>query len=180
MAEAGAALAPIAIQGVGALMSAGGNAKQGQDNAQIAEYNAKVAEQDAQQVTAQGAELARRSLVNSSKFVGAGMANYGASGVANDGSAQWVLRNSAAQGELNALTIKNNADVRATAFNNTAQLDHMRAANDVQAGNINAASSILTGASRIAGMTMGGGGGYSGGGGGGAYNSAMYDGMGSD
>lgn len=126
----------------GATLKAAGSIYQGNSDANIAQYNEQIADQNATLVTQQGQEEARRSLVNSRKFIGQEEAGYGASGVSG-GSAQWVMRASAAQGELNALTIQNNADVKAQAYRNEANLDQFRAQNMRMKGYAGAASAVL-------------------------------------
>ena len=131
-----------------------GSISQGNSNANVADYNADVAGANASTVTQQGAEEARRSLVNTRKFEGQEGAAYGASGVSG-GSAQDVMRSTAAQGALNALTITNNAAIKATSYTNEANLDTYRAGNDQMAGYLGAASALTKG------LSGGGGGGGS-------------------
>lgn len=133
-----------AVDLAGAALAANGSLYQAQANSQIAIYNAKLADQNADQVIAMGTENARRSLIKSSKMIAAGRAAYGAAGVSG-GSVQDVLRAGAAQGELDALTIKYNAEVKATALRNEANLDRYKAANQTVAGDYNAAGDILKG-----------------------------------
>lgn len=133
-----------AVDLAGAAVAANGSIEQARANAEIAKYNATVADQNADQVTAMGAENARRSLVNSSKMVAAGKAAYGAAGVSG-GSVQDVLRAGAAKGELDALTIKYNAEVKANAYRNEANLDRYKAENQFVSGGSNAAGDILKG-----------------------------------
>lgn len=133
----------------GAGLAAYGAYSQGQDNAYIARYNAQIADQSAAQVTAMGQEDARRSLVNSYKVLSGGKAAYGASGVSG-GSTNDVLRAGASQGELNALTIQYNANVKANAFTNEGNLDRYRAGNDETAGDVGAASDVLKGVGTVA------------------------------
>ncbi len=131
-----------------------GDLYQGQSNANIANYNAQIADQDSALVQAQGAEDARRSLVNSRKMVSAGVASYGASGVSG-GSVHDVLRAGAAQGELDALTIKYNADVKSNAYANESALDRYRAQNYEKAGELNAVGAVLGGIGSVAKMAAG-------------------------
>jgi hypothetical protein len=133
----------------GSLLAANSSIEQAKANSEIAKYNAKIADQNADQVTQMGEENARRSLINSAKMIAAGRASYGAAGVSG-GSVQDVLRAGAAQGELDALTIKYNAEVKATAFRNEANLDRYKAENQTVAGNANAAGDILKGAASFA------------------------------
>lgn len=136
-------------------LSAVGDIRQGNANANVSEYNAAVADQNAGIVLAQGAEQERRARIQASRAIGGEQAAYGASGVTSEGSATDVLRNSAANAELNALTIRNSADIKATALKNEAALDHYRASNDRVAGYMNAASDLIGGGSKMAMMSGG-------------------------
>lgn len=148
-------MAAAAMAG-GAAIGAVGSIGQGNANGNVADYNAQIANQNAATVEAQGAEQERRSLVNSNKVLGQEGAAYGASGVGSTGSAMDVMRNSAANGELNALTIKNQADVKATAYANEAALDQFRGSNDRTAGYLNAAAGLLGAGGKIASLSSGG------------------------
>lgn len=149
--------AAVAFAGKG--LAALGDLRQGNANANISEYNAQVANQNAGIVQAQGAEQERRARVQASKVMGGMSAAYGASGVGPTGSAMDVMRNSAANAELNALTIRNASDIKATALRNEAALDYYRAGNDRVAGYMNAASDLIAGGSKMSMMTSSGGGG---------------------
>lgn len=148
-----------AAAAAGAGLNAVGAIQQGNSNANVASYNAAIANQNAAIVQAQGAEQERLSRIQSGKAIGGEQASYGASGVTGDGSAMDVIRNSAANAELNALTIKNNSDIKATALKNEAALDYYRASNDQVAGYMNAASDLIGGTGKV--MSMSGGGGKS-------------------
>lgn len=138
-----------AAMAAGTALSAVGPINQGNADAGVANYNADMADQNAQITTAQGEEQARRSLVQSRKMIGSEGAAYGASGVSG-GSAEWVMRNSAAQGELNALTIKNNAAIKSSAYSNEAALDRFRGTNAETAGYIKASAALLGGGGKMA------------------------------
>lgn len=148
------AVAAVAAMAAGSGLSAIGSIYQGQANENVAKFNAQVANQNAESVIGQGKELARRALVNSRKMLGAERAGFAAAGVTQTGSAQWVMRNSAAQGELDALTIQNNAATKAIAFKNEAMLDTQRGRTAKTAGQLGAASELLHGVSSIAKMGM--------------------------
>lgn len=126
----------------GGFLSANASQYQAQVNSQISNYNAQVADQNAAQVIQMGEENARRSLIASSKVIASGRAAYGAAGVSG-GSMQDVLRAGAAQGEMDALTIKYNAEVKANAFRNQANLDRYKAQNQTVAGEYNSAGDII-------------------------------------
>lgn len=145
-----------ALTGIGGMLSASGAEFQGDANAGVAEYNSATAYQNASEVYAMGKEQARRSLIQSGKMIGAEGAAYGASGVTSDGSAQWVMRNSAAQGELNALTIMSNSTNKAIALNNEGALDQYRADNAQHAGDLGAFSALIGAGGSAASMAGGG------------------------
>lgn len=145
-----------AAQGIGAPISAMGSLYQGNANASTSNYNATVAANNAITVEQQGAEAERRAQVQGSKTLGTMTAAYGASGVTG-GSAIDVMRSSAANSELNALTIKNQADIKATALDNEAALDHYRANNDQISGQMGAFTSFIAGANNMVSQSGGGG-----------------------
>lgn len=151
------AAAAAGLTGIGSVMKIVGDQRQAKMDSQMAEYNATVADQNAQQVMAQANENARRSLVNSNKVMGAQQAGFGASGVSG-GSVLDVLQDTASKGALDALTIKNEGMVKATAYRNESSLDRYRASNYIDSGNIAAVGDAVGGGSKLAGMGSGGGG----------------------
>lgn len=146
-----------AVMAAGTAMQAVGAIHQGNANAAISEYNANVANNSAAIVQQQGAEQERLARISASKQIGMMTASYGASGVTGDGSAEDVIRNSAANAELNALTLKSNTDIKATALKNEASLDYYRANNDRVSGYFNAFAGALGGGGKIAMMSKTGG-----------------------
>lgn len=158
-------MAAIAAAGGGAV-SAASAIQQGQDAVAISRYNYNNDVNSANLAVQQGNEESRRSLVNSNKVIGQGEAAAGASGITTSGSALNVIGNSAAQGELNALTIQHQAALKAYGFANQAILEPFKQ----QIANTNAqmgAAGALIGASAKAYSYSGSGGsgGDSGGGG---------------
>lgn len=111
-----------AIATAGSAVSAIGSIVQGQAASDAAGFNAQVAEQNATMTRQQGAEDERRFRVSAKKHLGDMRANYGASGIQLDGSALAILEESAATAELDALTIKHGANVRARAYEQEADL----------------------------------------------------------
>lgn len=148
MAEA----ASVAGKALGAV----GDIRQGNSNANLADYNAQVANQNAALILNQGAEQERRARLQASKVIGGMRAAYGASGVTADGSAADVIRSSAANAELNALTIRNGAQIKATALQNEASLDYYRASNDRVSGYLGASGDLIGGAGKAVAMSSGG------------------------
>ena len=143
------------MQLAGGMVSAGGNLYQGNAKGNLDDYNARIANNNANIVETQAQEAARRSLVKSSMVIGAGRAGYGASGVTADGSALDVLGASAANAALDAITIRNQGDIRATAYRNQATLDTFAGNNARVAGQISAVGSLLGAGSSMAGSTLG-------------------------
>lgn len=159
------AAAAAIMQGAGAGMQVIGSLRQAQMNSQMSEYNATVAEQNVQLVTQQANENARRALVNSNKVGGAEAAGFGASGVSGT-SALAVLQDTAAKGELDALTIKQQGAIKAAGYQNEANLDQYRASNELVSGDINAmGGGMASGGKMISDYSSGRGGGMYGGGG---------------
>lgn len=141
MADAAAAGSKI----VGTGLAIAGPLIQGQQEKSLADYNASVAYQNEATVKAQGEENARQSLVQTSKLIGSDAAAFGGQGGFGV-SAQAVLRNSAAQGELSSLTIKNNADIKAAGFANEGALQTYRGNAAELAGYMKALSAGIKGA----------------------------------
>jgi hypothetical protein len=142
------ASAAMGLQALGTGVQLIGNKVQADAEIEVANYNADTALREALQTEEQGAELERRSRVESGKALGAAEAAYGASGVSGV-SAQAVLRNSAAQGELDALTIKHSADLKAYALRRGAGLDKMRAGNIEKALMWQQIGTVVGGASKM-------------------------------
>jgi hypothetical protein len=138
------AAAALAGQAAGAIFGVAGNLIEGEQKKAVDNYNASIAFDNANQTIAAGNEEARRSLVNSGKAIGGEQAAYSASGVASDGSALWVLRDSAAKGALDAMTIKRNAATKANNYFNEGMMDRQRGEQASAAGEWGAASSFLS------------------------------------
>jgi hypothetical protein len=141
---------PLSMMAVGTMVAgaatsayaANQNAKAQRDsdvfNAGIAEQEAVVAREQA----GQAAELQRRE---SRKVIGSMRANAGASGL-TDGSMFDVLEESASMAELDRQTILYQGELKARGYQNTAALDRASGRNAIQQGQLQSASSILTGA----------------------------------
>lgn len=128
MAEAAAGVVSGGLSTVGPII-------QGNQEKAMADFNATAAGQQASEVTAQGEENAKQSLLNSNKMIGAEESGYSAAGVTGV-SASSVIRASASQGALNALTIINNADIKAVGYTNQAALDTYKGYADQLAGDV--------------------------------------------
>ena len=137
------ALAGVAIGAMGALKSA--DAK-----AQSAKYNGQIAEQNAQIATQQGEAAAQMQQRDAERRMGSAMAAYGASGVSVDsGSPADVLADSARMAELDNLTIRYNASLRAAGYQNQVSLDRSEQANATTSGYLNATGAVVGGLGKM-------------------------------
>ena len=145
------------VLAAGAVVSAVGAIRKGQAEAGAANYNAAIMRQNADVAMSQS-DAADQMLSRRAEGVqGAAIAAYGASGVTSDsGSAVDVLASSARNASLDQLTSRYNYKLKALGFLDQAGLDSANAQNSMQAGYLNATSSILRGASSM--YSMGGGG----------------------
>ena len=164
----GVALAPLAlVAGIGgaALSAAGsiesGNATQEADSyqAQVAANNAKLAQQQGKLDIQSGEIAAVNQGLKTKAAVGQEKAAQGSSGIdVNTGSAVAVRAGTASTGMLDALTIRSNAAKKSysdevQAQSDTAQgvLDTFAGEQAQTAGDIGAATSLLSGASTVGG-----------------------------
>ncbi|MBD1412793.1 hypothetical protein NUJ30_08765 [Burkholderia contaminans] len=154
----------IAMTAVSAGVAAYGAIKQGQAQsaalqyqAQVAANNQKIANQYAQQAIADGENKVAAKQQQTAQMIGAQRAAMAANGIDLDsGSPLRLQQDTAKLGNVDALTIRNNAareaygyQVQGLSYGQQAQLDEAGASNAVTAGNLNAFSSIIGGASSI-------------------------------
>ncbi len=107
----------------GQVLGAFGTSVAGESEKKSQDYNAGVALQNADLTRQQTVEDARRQRVMARKVIGDARANYGASGIGLQGSALDILGESAANAELDALTIEHNGENRARMYESEAQQD---------------------------------------------------------
>lgn len=134
---------PVVLLAASAAISAVGSIRQAQATAAAANYNAQVADRNATVARQQAAadEVRQRSV--NSRRLGSIRAAYGASGVTMEGTPLEVLEDSAAQAELDALTIRYKGELAAIGANDEATLQRSRAKNARAEGNISAAGTLL-------------------------------------
>ena len=77
------------------------------------------------------------------------LAGYGASGVTLEGTPLDVLEESAANAELDALTIRHQGELAARGYENTATLDTFAASGARTGGYISAVDELLTGGAKL-------------------------------
>lgn len=148
----------LVATGIGGLVQAVGAQSQAKAAAQTANYNASVANVNAQQAKNNatlaanaGEEQAAIQSQKTKAAVGSIVANQAAGGIdVNSGSALDVRESATELGSLDALTIRSNAakeaygyQTQANSFSQQAGLDTASAKNDIAAGNINTASTLL-------------------------------------
>lgn len=136
---------PLILKGLGIALPVFGKFQEARAARAAAEYNARMAEMNAIQAEQQAAAEEDRQRRLSYKQLSAMRAGYGAAGVSIEGSPLDVLEESAANAELDALTIRHAGQVRATAFRQEAALERMRGRAEYRAGLLGAASSLLSG-----------------------------------
>jgi hypothetical protein len=146
------AAAPLIIMAVGTAISAASAIQQGQAAKNAANYNAQMEERNAQ-ISRQNAAIEEEKQRRQGDLrLGSMRAGYGASGVAIEGSPLDILEQSAAQEELDALTIRYRGELGAYSSEQEATLSRYRGATAERSGYMQAGSSILMGAARGASM----------------------------
>lgn len=140
-----------ALVAAGSIVSAGGSLHEGNAAAAAAEHNAHAARMNAAASVNAANEQERRFRISTRKQIGEARANYGASGVQLEGSPLDALEESASNAELDALTIRHSGQQKAWGYNADADLYEFQAHNARVQGTLNAASSLLSGGSKIAG-----------------------------
>lgn len=138
MAMVATSIIGAGVQAMGAMAQANAQASAAEYNAKVAERNATIAKQNAVQEEATKRRETR-------KVLGSQAAAVGASGLAMQGSPLDVLGETAAMGELDALTIRYNGDNNTESYRQDAQLERMKAKNARTAGAIGAASALIGG-----------------------------------
>lgn len=144
-------MAAAAIIAAGAITQGVGAIRESRGEAQAAEFNADVAGQNAILARQQAAEEERRVRIQSRKSLGEARAGYGASGVTLEGSPLDVLEESAANAELDALTVRHQGRVKEASFRSQESLYRAQAKSARVGGYLSAASALLSGGGKIAG-----------------------------
>lgn len=133
---------------IGSVVSAAGAMAQASAAAKAADYNAKVAEKNAviAKQNALADEQAKRRETRT--ILGNSRAAIGASGLDVVGSPLDVLGETAALGELDALTIRYNGENNVQAYKQDAELERMRGQAAKTQGFFGAASALVGGMSQ--------------------------------
>jgi len=144
----GTGMAAISI--IGTLFSAFGRHQAGATQRKLLEYNSRVAEYQAQDVIARGEVLATRRREETRSVIGSQRATLAGQGVEiNADSALDVQANAAYLGELDAMTIKNNAAREAWGYRVQARDFSLRGQYTQLEADMLAGETLLTGASNL-------------------------------
>lgn len=151
------ALIPVAVAMVGGMMGAQNAKQEGAFNSSMLAGNAALKEQAAQETIGAGETSADWQRVRTGQAVGTQRSAQAANGIdVNSGSASQLQDDTAMLGELDALTIQNNAAREAYGYRVQAKQDLMNAAQvKTNAGN-KATGSILGGFGSAFGSFAGG------------------------
>ena len=141
----------FAGQATGAVIQAVAVIREGQAAAAAGEFNAQISEENARLINEKTTEELRRHRIVSRKLLGTTRARIGASGVAFQGSVIDVLEETAANAELDALTIRHGGQVQELSFLNTATIERFKGEQAKKGSKLKATGIILSGLSGAAG-----------------------------
>lgn len=150
------AAAPMILMGSGAGMGAAGASMQGAGALAAANYNAAVKNNQANAAVLQAAEDERRQRVQGKMALGGIRASIGANGIQTEGSALDVLEASAANSELDALSIRHQGQMKKWAYEAGANSDLLEGTNKKTAADISAVSMLIKGGGQMAAASGGG------------------------
>lgn len=138
----------VALAFIAAATSAYGTYSTGQAQKNAAKYNAEVNKNNAEIAAQQAAHDAQAIRDKNKKVLAAQRAAYSASGIDNSGTPRDVAADSAAQGEMDALTAIYTGKLNSNASLARAQINRMEGKSASTAGTIGAAGSLLGGVSQ--------------------------------
>lgn len=144
----------MAMAIAGTVMAVMGALQQGKAASNAAKHNAAVNDRNALIARQQAEEDVNRQRRDTRRRMGSIRARYGASGVTLEGSPLDVIEDSAAEAELDALTIQHQGELKAQGFDINASMDRTRAKVERQAGFMKAGTALLSGASKAYGASQ--------------------------
>lgn len=136
--------------GGGGLLSAYGQLLEGYAEESAQNANAQIAEENAQLSLEKAVEDERRLRVLGNKSLADIRTGYAASGITMEGSPLEVLRDSAANVERDALTIRHVGENTARAYRNEAELSRVSGRSARRLGEFGAAATTLTSGAKAA------------------------------
>ena len=145
---------------VGSVQQAKATQAQYDYQAEVNRKNAKIAQDNADQKRQEGIEESRMQRIKTLQRIGSQQAAMAANGIdISSGTALDTVEDTAAMGELDALTTRYNSETQAQAFehqasnfNNQANLDVFAGQNAYKAGMMNAAATGFAGLGKTAGV----------------------------
>jgi len=142
--------------GIGAKKSADAQKEAGATNQSINEFNARIDDQNAALVREQARTDEATLRRNAESFKGKQRAGFAASGVdIGVGTPLLVIADTARQAEIEAMTVRNRAEIEATGHTASAQSKRFAGDRALASGKAGASSTILSGAGRL--LQMGSG-----------------------
>jgi hypothetical protein len=126
-----------------------GSFQQGYGQSQAYDYNAQVAAQNAEIARRQAAYDEQLARQRSLRILGQGRAGVAKSGITLSGSALDVMANSAADAELEALSVRYGGGVQSANAMARSSLERMAAQQRLASAYIGAGTNLLTDASRL-------------------------------
>lgn len=120
-----------------------GSLYEGHANREAAEYNARVLDSKARATEANTKEQVERERRMARRRLGAMRAATGASGISLNGSALEAIADSAAEMELDALTIRHEGKLKVMGYYASAESERMRGRAAMTKGYLNASSDLL-------------------------------------
>lgn len=143
-------IASVAATAIGAGVSAYSSYQSGQATQRLMNYNAKLAEQDAMVRERDGRILSNAQRDQNRRLLARQRALYAKSGVDMTGTPLLVQAEQAGQLEMAALEVERQGSIEAGRARQQATLDRMQGRAASRAGTLNAAGTILQGASSVA------------------------------
>lgn len=142
-------MAAAALAGAGALSTMAGAQQQGAAGQAAAQYNYQTNQYNAQIAIQQAKDEEAKLRVSARKTIGAARANYGASGVQMEGSPLDVLEESAANAEMDALSVRHRGELKAWSYKANAGLNLLEGESAKAASQIGVTSALLGGAANV-------------------------------
>lgn len=135
---------------VGGLLQGSGEKEQAEAEARAAMFNARIARVNSRLSREKATDDERRLRIIGAKEIGDIRTGYASSGVTSEGSAMEVLRESAGNIELDALTIRYRGDQEAKVYELQARAEDERAGSARRMGKYGMASGLLSGGASLA------------------------------
>lgn len=144
-------MGPLAITAAASgALSAAGAIYEGQAAYKAGQFNAGVLRLKASQIRKQAAYEEQQSLVNARKIVGDMKANYGASGITQEGSPLDMMEESVKNANMDAMNIRYKGEMEARNSEFQAKLAEFQGKSARTASYFQAASSLIGGGTKAA------------------------------